>query len=178
MSRIFHVALTQVAEGKKNPEFGRSKEQRSPARIVSGAGSLKSPGSLKSGIGEGWGMFFFKATSKGLPRPFNTAGWRCSKYIMLNGEGKDIQLLDNLFQSSEWMFTPPSIADVQTDQKILYKRLEDLTNSRSSSNLLKQPFARYLLEKCIFQAEALDMFCATLWDREKEPSGTWTEVKF
>ena len=79
VSWIFHVALTQVVEGKKNPQFGHNKEQRLPARIVSGAGSLKSPGSLKSGIGEGWGMFFSKATSKGLPRPFNTAGWRCSK---------------------------------------------------------------------------------------------------
>ena len=79
MSGIFLVALKQVAEGKKNPEFGRNKQQRSPARIESGAGSLKSPGSLKSGIGEGWGMFFSKAASKGLPRPFNAAGWRCSK---------------------------------------------------------------------------------------------------
>ena len=78
VSGIFPVALTQVAEGKKNTEFGRSKEQRSPVRIVSGAGSLKSPGRLKSGIGEGWDMFFFKAVSKCLPRPFNAAGWRCS----------------------------------------------------------------------------------------------------
>jgi hypothetical protein len=29
---------------------------------------------------EGWGSFFAKATSKGLPRPFNTTGWRCSKW--------------------------------------------------------------------------------------------------
>ena len=79
VSGIFPVALTQVAEAKKNPTFGRSKEQCSPARIVSGAGSLKSPGSLKSGIGEGWGMFFSKAASKGLPMPFTRqAGWRCS----------------------------------------------------------------------------------------------------
>jgi hypothetical protein len=28
---------------------------------------------------EGWGKFFSKAASKGLPRPFNAAGWRCSK---------------------------------------------------------------------------------------------------
>ena len=63
-----------MVEAKKNPECGRSKEQRSPARIVSGAGSLKSLGSLKSGIGEGWDMFFSKAVSKGLPRPFNAAG--------------------------------------------------------------------------------------------------------
>ena len=28
---------------------------------------------------EGWGRFFFKAASKGLPRPFNVARWRCSK---------------------------------------------------------------------------------------------------
>ena len=27
----------------------------------------------------GVGQFFSKATSKGLPRPFNVAGWRCSK---------------------------------------------------------------------------------------------------
>ena len=78
VSLTFLVASTQVGEGKKNPEFGRNKEQRSPARLVSGAGSLKSPGSLKSGIGEGWGMFFCKAASKGLPRPFNVAGWRCT----------------------------------------------------------------------------------------------------
>jgi hypothetical protein len=27
---------------------------------------------------EGWGSFFSKAASKGLPRPFNAAEWRCS----------------------------------------------------------------------------------------------------
>jgi hypothetical protein len=53
-------------------------EQRSPARIVSGAGSLKSLGNEGHRIGEGWGMFFSKAASKGLPSPFNMAGWRCS----------------------------------------------------------------------------------------------------
>ena len=53
VSGIFPIASTQVAKGKKNPDFRRSKEQRLPARIVSGAGSLKNPGSLKSGIGEG-----------------------------------------------------------------------------------------------------------------------------
>ena len=53
-------------------------EQRSPARIVSGAGSLKSPGNQGRGIGEGWGRFFSKAVLKGLPSPFNAAGWRCS----------------------------------------------------------------------------------------------------
>ena len=79
VSGIFLVALTQVTKAKKNPECGRNKKQRSPARIVSGAGNLKSPGSLKSRIGDGWGMFFSKAASKGLPRPFNEAGWRCSK---------------------------------------------------------------------------------------------------
>ena len=52
-------------------------EQRSPA-IVSGAGSLKSPGNQGRGIGEGWGSFFSKAALKGLPSPFNAAGWRCS----------------------------------------------------------------------------------------------------
>ena len=79
VSGIFPVASTQVAEGKKSMEFSpRSKEQRSPARIASGAGSLKSPGNLKSGIGDGWGIFFCKAASKGLPRPFDAAGWRCS----------------------------------------------------------------------------------------------------
>ena len=67
-----------MAKAKKIPEFRRSKEKGRLGRIVSGAGSLKSPGSLKSGIGEGWGMFFSKAASKGLPRPFNAAGWRCS----------------------------------------------------------------------------------------------------
>jgi hypothetical protein len=28
---------------------------------------------------EGWGRFFFKAASKGLPIPFDTTGWRCPK---------------------------------------------------------------------------------------------------
>jgi hypothetical protein len=49
-------------------------EQCSPARIVSGAGSLKGPGNEGRGIGEGWGSFFCKAGSKGLPSPFNVAG--------------------------------------------------------------------------------------------------------
>jgi hypothetical protein len=43
-------------------------EQRSPARIVSGARSLKGPGNQGRGIGEGWGpwgSFFCKAASKG-----------------------------------------------------------------------------------------------------------------
>ena len=53
-------------------------EQRSPTRIVSGAGSLKSPDNQGCGIGEGWGRFFSKAALKGLPSPFNAAGWRCS----------------------------------------------------------------------------------------------------
>jgi hypothetical protein len=53
-------------------------EQCSPARIVSGAGSLKGPGNQGRGIGEGWGSFFCKAASKGLPSPFNAPGWRCS----------------------------------------------------------------------------------------------------
>ena len=53
-------------------------EQRSPARIVSGAGSLKSLGNQGRGIGEGWGEFFFKAALKGLPSPVNAAWWRCS----------------------------------------------------------------------------------------------------
>ena len=83
VSGIFFVALTQVAKAKKNPKYGRNKEQRSPVRIVSGAGSLKSPDSLKSGIREGWGMIFSKAASKGLPRPFNAAGWRCSYHAPL-----------------------------------------------------------------------------------------------
>ena len=42
-------------------------EQRSPARIVSEAGSLKSPGNQGRWIGEGWGMFFSNAALKGLP---------------------------------------------------------------------------------------------------------------
>jgi hypothetical protein len=51
-------------------------EQCSPARIVSGAGSLKSPSKFEE-PGQGWGEFFSKAASKGLPRPLNAAGWRC-----------------------------------------------------------------------------------------------------
>ena len=57
-------------------------EQRSPARIVSGAGSLKSPGNQGLGVGEGWGRFFSKAALKGLPSSFNAAGWRCSKMVL------------------------------------------------------------------------------------------------
>lgn len=104
-----------------------------------------------------------------------------AKVVMLNGEEGDIKLLDNLFQSSQWMFTPPSIADVQTDQKTLERRLEDLTNNRSSSNVLKQQsLARYLLGNlnCICQAGDVDRFGAMLWDHEQEPPGTWTEVKY
>jgi hypothetical protein len=52
-------------------------EQCSPVRIVSGARSLKGPSNQGRGIGEGWGSFFCKAASKGLPSPFNAAGWRC-----------------------------------------------------------------------------------------------------
>jgi hypothetical protein len=32
---------------------------------------------------EGWSIFFSKAASKGLPKPFNAAGWRCSQYFEL-----------------------------------------------------------------------------------------------
>jgi hypothetical protein len=48
-------------------------EQRSPVMIVSGAGSLKNPGK------RGGAKIFYKAASKGLPRPSNTTWWRCSK---------------------------------------------------------------------------------------------------
>ena len=54
-------------------------EQRSPTRIVSGTRSLKSLVNQGRGIGEERGGFFSKAASKGLPRPFNAAWWRCSK---------------------------------------------------------------------------------------------------
>ena len=50
-------------EAKKNPECGRSKEQCSPARIVSGKESLKSLGNQGRIYGEGWGMFFSKANN-------------------------------------------------------------------------------------------------------------------
>ena len=59
-------------------------EQCSPARIVSGAGRLKSPGNQGRRIGEGWDIFFSKAASKGLPRPFNATGWRCSNNTKYN----------------------------------------------------------------------------------------------
>jgi hypothetical protein len=39
-------------------------EQRSPSRIVSGAGSLKSPGKFEEPGQEGWDRFFSKAASK------------------------------------------------------------------------------------------------------------------
>ena len=64
------------------PQNVGAARERSPARIVSGAGSLKSSGIQGRGIGEGWGTFFSKAASKGLPRPFNAAGWRCSKVTL------------------------------------------------------------------------------------------------
>jgi hypothetical protein len=51
-------------------------EPRSPSRIVTGAGSLKSPGK------RGGADFFSKAVSKGLPRPFHAAGWRCYVYYV------------------------------------------------------------------------------------------------
>ena len=59
-------------------------ELRSPARIVSEARILKSPGNQGRGIGEEWGRFFSKAASRGLPSPFNAAGWRCSKEMFDN----------------------------------------------------------------------------------------------
>ena len=67
------------------PGIWAQQEQHSLARIVSGAGSLKSPGNQGRGIGEGWDIFFSKAASKGLPSPFNAAGgWRCSNLITQN----------------------------------------------------------------------------------------------
>ena len=63
-----------MAEGKKNPEFGHNKEQRSPVRIVSGAGSLKNSGSLKSGIGERWGMFFSRPRQRACQDPSTREG--------------------------------------------------------------------------------------------------------
>ena len=74
-----------MVEAKKNTERGRSKEQCSPARIVSGKENLKSPGNQGRVYGEGWGMFFSKAESKGLPRPFNAAWWRCSYMLFILG---------------------------------------------------------------------------------------------
>ena len=67
-----------MVEAKKNPECGRNKEQCSPARVVSGKENLKSLGNQGRVYGEWWGMFFSKVASKGLPRPFNTTGWKCS----------------------------------------------------------------------------------------------------
>ena len=63
-----------MAESKKNAECGRNKEQCSPARIVSGKEILKSPGNQGRVYGEGWGMFFSKATSKGLQDPLTRQG--------------------------------------------------------------------------------------------------------
>jgi hypothetical protein len=39
---------------------------------------------------EGWGKIFSKAASKGLPRPFDAAGWRCPK------RRSDIQEVDSM----------------------------------------------------------------------------------
>ena len=68
-------------------------EQRSPMRIVSGARSLKSPGNQDRGIGEGWGNFFSKAASKGLPSPFNEAGWICSNVTLHQTFGPQYHIL-------------------------------------------------------------------------------------
>ena len=57
-----------------SPGMWAQLEQRSPARIVSGAGRLKSPGNQGRRIGEGWDTFFSKAASKGLPRPLTRQG--------------------------------------------------------------------------------------------------------
>jgi hypothetical protein len=43
-------------------------EQCSPARIVSGAGSLKGPGNQGHGCGERWGSFFLQGRVKGLAK--------------------------------------------------------------------------------------------------------------
>ena len=52
---------------------------------MSGEESLKSPSNQGRIYGEGWGMFFSKAALKCLPRPFNAAGWICSKSIPTHG---------------------------------------------------------------------------------------------
>ena len=70
--------IHKIASGW-GPGMWAQQEQRSPTRIVSGARSLKSHGCQGRGIGEGWGIFLSEAASKGLPRPFNSAGWKCSK---------------------------------------------------------------------------------------------------
>jgi hypothetical protein len=48
-------------------------EQRSPARIVSGAGSLKSPGK------KGGADFSPRPRQRACQDPFDAAGWRCPK---------------------------------------------------------------------------------------------------
>ena len=57
-----------MAEAKKNLECGRSKEQRSPARVVSGAGSLK------SGIGRGGACFSPRPRQRASQDPLTRQG--------------------------------------------------------------------------------------------------------
>jgi hypothetical protein len=61
------------------PGIWAQQEQRSPGRIVSGAGSLKSPSKFEEPGQEGWGRFLCQATSKGLKSPFDAQGWWCPK---------------------------------------------------------------------------------------------------
>ena len=43
---------------------------------------------------EGWGRFFSKAASKGLPRTFNTVGWRCSNVcVRVRETREDMRIL-------------------------------------------------------------------------------------
>ena len=71
-------------EAKKNPECGRNKEQSSLTRITSGKESLNCPGNQGRIYGKGWGMFFSKAASKGLPSFCNATMWRCSKGMFVH----------------------------------------------------------------------------------------------
>ena len=64
-------------EAKKTRNAG-AVSTLSPARIASAKENLKSPLHQGRIYGEGWGMIFSKAALKGLPSPFNAAGWRCS----------------------------------------------------------------------------------------------------
>jgi hypothetical protein len=73
---------SEIASGWR-PGIWAHQEQRSPGRIVSGAGSLKSPGKFEEPGQEGWGRFFCQAASKGLPRAFDAQGWRCSYDVVI-----------------------------------------------------------------------------------------------
>ena len=82
VSRIFPAALTQVVEPKKNMDRMWAQQGATlTCEDSEWSRKFEEPWQFEERDWRGWGMFFCKAASKGLPRPFNAAGWRCSKYM-------------------------------------------------------------------------------------------------